>query len=349
MFLSVLIIAGASVSTGALGVEGGVESRGVPCPPCSIELETVVTLGSLDGPGVEALTPRSSVAIDAKGRILVSGATGIGRFAVFDADGAFLRYVGRDGEGPGEYGMIFALAADPDGWVHVFDPLRRRRTVLDTTFEVIRTDLVHGTVVQATALGSGVVAFFPASPSSMSSLRSIQVLDLDGSSRAVVPMSTEPPGNHAFGTDGALAWTIPEMDYRVSEWDLRTGERRGVVLPRANWFSDWDDDAYPRSLVVAVRPTDRGVMVAGATVDRRIEERVLPPRFPPRRSLTEELDGVLELIDPNTGDSLGHTIVDGIVTFVSNSHFVAVYRETDVGVPYLDLARIRLVPLQGGS
>ena len=349
------ILAATVMSVIALPVSsaaGGAQSLST-CSPCDLRLEVAVTIGSPDGPGSESVMSRSSVAIDGRGRIIVT-ALGADRFSVFTPAGEFIRYVGRSGQGPGEYQFIWGLAASRD-WVHVFDPMNGRRTLLDLDFSVDRVDQVSGPVRRPTALDSGSVAFFSDIASRDQVGMLVHVLRPDGSMRSFgrgdggyhkrLPQ-------HAFGTDGVRAWTVPEQgDLSLSEWDLATGDLLRTIPMDLEWYSDWDDDYWPRSLVVDVRPEGGRALLFGAIPDRQIEDnrvRVGDPSAP-TGDLPDLMTGVLDLIDLGTGASLGSLVVEGwIVGFVSNSDLVAVYRETASGVPFIDLARVIGVQSTGG-
>ena len=100
------------------------------CPACVITVDSVLTIGGLDGPGLEVIDEVSRVAVDRMGRVLVSVYRSP-EISVFDSTGTFLRTFGRSGEGPGEYQFINHVNAGPR-YIHVLD--MRGRTVLDYDF-----------------------------------------------------------------------------------------------------------------------------------------------------------------------------------------------------------------------
>ncbi len=107
------------------------------CIDCVITLDTVVTIGGLDGPGLDVIQQSSKVAVDRQGRILVYWSR-VPRISVFDSTGVFLRTIGGPGEGPGEYALVVHVDAGPR-YIHVFD--MRRRTLLDYEFVPVRADV----------------------------------------------------------------------------------------------------------------------------------------------------------------------------------------------------------------
>ena len=56
---------------------------------------------------------------------------------VFDPDGAFLRTVGRRGDGPMEFGRAAPMHADASGRVHVFDTDNLRISLIDEAFTLV--------------------------------------------------------------------------------------------------------------------------------------------------------------------------------------------------------------------
>lgn len=56
---------------------------------------------------------------------------------VFDAQGEFLRAVGRRGEGPMEFGRAWPTHVDASGRVHVVDTDNRRISVIDQSFTLV--------------------------------------------------------------------------------------------------------------------------------------------------------------------------------------------------------------------
>ena len=91
--------------------------------------------------------PRIAVAAD--GRIAVLDG-GNHRVQVYDADGAFLATMGRQGQGPGEFGQVNALMIEGDELV-VWDVVHRRTTHWSWQGELVgshATDMWGGLIVQ---------------------------------------------------------------------------------------------------------------------------------------------------------------------------------------------------------
>ena len=96
-----------------------------------------VVIGVMDGAAEEVLGEVAGVAVDEEGRIWVADDQAK-EIRVFDPDGVFLRVVGREGEGPGEFRNLSGLARAPGG-VAALDGVLARVTVFDAEGGVVRS------------------------------------------------------------------------------------------------------------------------------------------------------------------------------------------------------------------
>lgn len=96
-----------------------------------------VVIGALEGPEEQVFGEVAGVVVDGEGRIWVADDQAK-EIRVFDADGAFVRTIGRDGEGPGEFRNLSGLAVAPEG-VGALDGTLARVTVFRPSGEVVRT------------------------------------------------------------------------------------------------------------------------------------------------------------------------------------------------------------------
>lgn len=91
--------------------------------------------GADDGPA--SLARVFAVAAAPNGNIFVVDGPPI-QIKLFDANGTFLRNVGRSGGGPGEYAFVSAMLTGPDGNVHVVDVYGMRQLVFGSDGELVR-------------------------------------------------------------------------------------------------------------------------------------------------------------------------------------------------------------------
>lgn len=100
------------------------EVRGILGPNVEVVKELAIgTAVATEGPyqfsSIGALT------VDGRGRVFAYD-DGSGELRVFDSGGVYIRSVGRQGGGPGEYRHVAGIATTPDGRLVVSDPFNGR-------------------------------------------------------------------------------------------------------------------------------------------------------------------------------------------------------------------------------
>lgn len=96
-----------------------------------------IAIGEVDGEGDYVFGRISDVLVDPRGLVHVADAQSA-ELRVFSSDGRFVRRLGREGEGPGEFGHISGLAVAPSG-VAALDGRLNRVTVFGLAGDVART------------------------------------------------------------------------------------------------------------------------------------------------------------------------------------------------------------------
>ncbi len=123
-----------------------------PCDDC-IEFAQVTSLGSDElGPGYLVDRGAMDVVRDGQGNYWVGQEEEI---KVFDPDGAFLRTVGRRGEGPMEFVRSAPIHTDATGRVHVVDTRNLRISVIDGAFTLVEEKRLPGLVSAYAPLDDG--------------------------------------------------------------------------------------------------------------------------------------------------------------------------------------------------
>jgi hypothetical protein len=114
------------------------------CIDCRLDLELRTTLGDDVGPGFVGLT----TIVSAGNRFYyVANMEALEEVRVFDHSGRFLRLVGREGAGPGEFRMIWDLRVSHGDTLHVIDISNLRRSVFSPSLELVRTNRLPGRLV----------------------------------------------------------------------------------------------------------------------------------------------------------------------------------------------------------
>lgn len=292
------------------------------------------------------------------------------RILAVSPDRAARRWIGREGEGPGEYRFVRWVRARGDR-VHVFDILNNRRTVLDAkSFRVLHTNRLE------LSLAGGYDAV---------------VLDDTSYVISAAIHSPERIGYalHRFGADGAAAnsfdeepvglpgeeeplwrwlapssraghfWAGPLDEYKVDLWDAVEGRRIRSLVREAESFppggasSIWGvaEDSERRLWVVMTVPaqfprlTDCSERRPGSAAgeSRLKDHEACPPLWRSR----------IEVLDPWTGSILGvwdaplleapigwRVALDGTVYSVKSDEF---------GFPVVQLWSSTLRPQRGAT
>lgn len=107
------------------------------CDGCSIRLDPLLTIGY--GADEYGGVTRGYLVKDSRGRYYHTGLYTPWAVLVFDSSGVFLKAIGREGDGPGEFRNIYRAAIGPNDSLYVYDQNRRDITVLDSDYRYART------------------------------------------------------------------------------------------------------------------------------------------------------------------------------------------------------------------
>jgi 6-bladed beta-propeller len=296
--------------------------------------------------GSDALDGGSAVALDARGRFIVAGGRTGDRFAVFDSAGSFVRYVGRRGDGPGEFIRITSLVAT-ERYIHIFDAGTGRRTMLNLDFAVARTDAIPGGVLSAFPLPGDRVVFYADIPLRNAVGEPIHILEPDGSMESFgavggsyragsIPMATLGPG--AAGR----AWTVEALQYVVTSWSIPDRQRIWIRRVDASWFDgDSDPGAWPRPALHGIGEAGGALWVVGVKPEPEWAGKVKNGPLP-QIPATQLVDGVLDALDSRTLEPIAHGEWDeGFMNggFVPGTNLLIRIQENQVG--YVSLALLR--------
>lgn len=314
------------------------------CGECVIVLNGVVTIGGLEGEGLNPIAFESHVAVDAHDRVLVTFYR-VPQISVFDMGGTFVRTVGRRGEGPGEYGFISHVAADRQ-YVHVFD-YEGTHTVLDESFQVVRTDRLPAEVLSSAALEPGRIAFVGDLRTPTSVGHRLHVIDLSGSVASFGATGSAHIGatadRFAVAGNAETLWAVQQSgDNQLIRWDLSPEPRVGHVYHRVVERFEEDNPSgfsFPRSYNAGAMLDDQGLWIAWNAPDPEWTEReVRQGERLPDVPIQDIYDGWLDLVDPSTGQTIARTQLDSVLLgFASGSTYAVAYRESEAGVPYITL------------
>lgn len=349
-------------------------SGNVSCAECVITLDTVATLGTWDDSGIPVITPFSRVAVDHRGRFLITHLT-YPAISVFARDGEFLGIVGRGVDRTGGAGNRSAASGNRPGaggdrvvefdaiahvnvgprFIHVFD-FRRGRMVLDQDFELVRTDPSLGQVLSSVVLDEDQVAFAAPVPEPASVGHQLHFIDLAGrlSHFGRDPPSDRSPQPQRFLVTGddRTVWVVSQQANRLVRWDLEPTPAVARVFDRTvDPFESNTPrtETWPRSLNVGSMLDENGLWIAWQTPDPEWTERISPGGQIPEAPWQTVLDGWLDLIDPATGRTIArYQGDDALLGFANGSRYVVSYHEPDSGGSYIRLLEPRLSRVSSG-
>lgn len=344
-----LLVAAVGVAPGVSGQKAAPVSGAVTCADCRIVMDTVVTLGGLYTEGAEAISWTSEVAVDPRGRILVV-TFGYPEVFVFDGAGRFLRTVGQEGEGPGEYGRLISHINVGPRYIHVFES-HTGRTLLDHDFGFVRRDRFPGQVHQSFVTESDEVVFMGSLPSPASAGHTLHLVNPSADIRSHGVDDDEVYRGYmasyvVTGTADTL-WSLDMGSTRITRWDLLPEPRVAEIWDRT--VDEWERHdrgsdrrpVWPRPRIIDVMRDGHGLWIAWNAPDPNV-----PPlggiliNTEPHQTL---YDGWVDLVDPTSGKTIArYDGDDSLLGFAGGSRYLVAFHETEAGVPYIRLLDPRL-------
>ena len=330
----------------------------VVCAECKITMDTVVSIGGLDGPGLHLVSRDTRIAVDQRGRLLLHAFRPI--IGVFDSTGTFIREIGGTGQGPGEYFGIAHVNVGPR-FIHVFEP-RRGRTLLDADHRFVRLDPFPGYAIWSAVTPSGAVVFGGDLQTPESAGHRLHLLHANGDFRSYGWDGSVYRGRtgrfYSVAANDSVAWLVSGRSGEMEEWVLLPEPRLSRTVHRS--VEEFEREKppplragykFPSAYNGGTRLDEHGLWLLWSTPDPGWKVRTNDPEVSGKwdRELPLQAieDGVLDLINPETGLTLARYRSDlPFHHFVYGSDMVVAYEETQAGVPWLHLLRPRV---EGGT
>lgn len=337
------------------------------CSSCRITTEHLFSFGSLDGPG--SLIGYGRVGADVEGRLWYADDGLIPQ--IFDAQGRFLRELGRRGEGPGEYLGVRWWSQLPGDSMLVFDSRGGRAVVLAPDLRAVRYIAmpvpVDGAIVLAWPQRVLIQARIPIGDRQGFPLH---VLDMSGRTavfqasltsdgrRPTLPGRGNPLPRHLFArSSNGGAWTAEQANYRISQWDSEANLVNAWTR-EAPWFYEGPQSGSLRHVVQGMRQDDEGriwVVIRAPRPDaaEKVEEALsrAPQVGSPGRSARpasalpppqELYDTIIEVLDLQSGRVLARQRLESVFLGLLPNSRAAVYYEDELGVPRVDIVSLTL-------
>ena len=346
----------------ALALLSACSSEDGECSNCSVVVERVTVLGTADGDGALPGVVRSIVR-DQEGRLLI-GAWNAEQILIFDTTGKFVEGIGRRGEGPGEFGgAVYILVRTRGDSIVALDAGANRLSSFSATWEPgwtapDITDYGGGSLI---ALPDGGFVRSGEVPRRANPARDpLHVLDAEGQLvRSFGADSADPdaPGTMyptlAVTPDGRI-WAVDRHRYRLVLWSTE-GKPLRTIERTLEWFP-------PRTSAAAITPEQPPVPAINAIhvdAENRIWVFIQVPAPEWKAALGEEEQGahgprfpvtdyeilyetVIEVLDAASGELVASARVPQRIEMVVEDGMAAAYFEDSLGVPRVELLRLRL-------
>jgi hypothetical protein len=281
--------------------------------PPEIVVDTLAVLGDPDGPGILA-SENVYITADARGRYFVF-ALPYPVIQEYDDAGRFVRSIGREGDGPGEFRWPQAVHVDDAGRVHVADGVHQRLTSLTGDGSAPRTlplsplnpgfELTAITPDSLLLTGYGLSSELAGEPLHVVSWEG-GVERSFGASRGL-EQGSDPVelvrSIHSVSAD--TLWVAPMDEYRIERWSL-DGELRAVFLGDGSIGFDREEldevrGLRPRTVLSAVRQDASGLVWVKLHVPRADWKDVVGAADEEELSDLRLTDTLLEVVDPASG------------------------------------------------
>lgn len=333
-----------------------------PLPAQEIESHHVVTLAGPDGEGFP--WEMYSVTRLEDGRWVAGARSDL---HVFSPGGAYMRDVGREGQGPGEWLRIDYVARRGDS-LAVFDSGNGRMTLLAPDMSVARTFPLPALVSGLQSYGDGFV--FTGSMASGDSGadwlgRSLFFLDATGNIMAaaqehdVTPLKGAMAGKSLLAIDGRSVWTLRLHEPRLEQYFANGRSQRLLELERPDWwatsmlddsFQKYTPDQVPPSINMGVRVEGDRLWTITNTPVKRWRAAFGPPvtgeggieyhEFDP----TSIFRTAVELRSLTDGSLIARRFLTGMSypSELSADGYRVKIRTNDLGLTFIDVERITL-------
>ena len=311
-------------------------------PMCEVVLEEALSLGAFDDPGTIGF-PATITRVES-GDFVVATLQNGAEMLVYDSQGRYRESFGRSGEGPGEFrepgfGVLRPL---PGGGVLVLDPFIRRITRMSAAWEFeSSTDIGGrlGTNLMPLASGGGYVLARWGTTEESELAEITEVIDLDGNlveTIAVVPTDDEMRSYFfsPLATDGeGRVWRALPTEYAVEAWDPADPGNVVRLEGRPSWFTPgpppegYPEDAPAASVIIGLRREGGLLWIATIVADDNWREAVADPvPFVPLDP-GKLMDGVVEVIDVQTGRLVARTVQDEVLWWTGDKSLLYTIRE----------------------
>jgi len=339
------------------------------CSKCRILMQPVVEIGKGgDELGSFSYWP-SNISRDSRGRYYFALPFAEETApAVYDANGKYLTTIGGVGEGPGEFRMPMHILIAPGDTIHVFDRTLARHTVVSPSYEYVRSNRIPRRHRTAAILKNGIIALNASVPDAGRIGKYIHLFDPEGAYLGAFTDSIEIHNPATSSTNwqwvlsrssqGNRFWaTRLAFRYQIRLWDDH-GRLLKTLQPAAAWYKPYErviapaPDRLPISTIYGSWEDESGYLWVIGDVASPNWRRFLARK--PKRvegALVYETidrqgmyDTVIEVFNPRTNRLVvSQRFPSRTFEYPIGDNLIGGIRETDEGIPYVAVWRVRLV------
>ena len=327
-----------------------------------VQFSLVAGLGTPDGPGFIAEV--ADIEHRLNGEWVVTDVRNPAEVKFFSERGGWVRTIGRDGEGPGEFRDAAWLHVRADDGLEVVDWTLSRITSLSPELEVMKTTGLPMRPLRIVFFdGAGMVVISGASNSREIVGLPLHLIDSTGTRRE--SFGGNPPirewGNYdkvlrpiaRSGTDAVWAGRLTE--YVLERWN-NNGHRSLHFLREVSWFKPhedfgfrWSPDEAPNPGIYALHEDEKGLLWVAIRVPDplyRTAYVLRPGRFDregkPRMGVDDfsrYYDTVIEVIDPEHATVIASSRMDAAIVDFTRDGLLFSQSYTEDSVPCVEVWR----------
>lgn len=325
------------------------------CVECDLRVAPIARLGGVDA-GQGFVGEPVSMALLPDGRFVLADRYQQARLKIYGPEGRFLRGLGRRGAGPGEYRVINAVWALPDGGLEVYDFTLMRITRLDADFEVVDTRRYDGRAATIARLPDGSHVGGQPGPTPL------HWVDTAGVQRTSFGADPSVEGRRSVDlylrqvtpASDSSVWAGHYVKYSLEEWAL-SGRRLRSLHRSVDWFPATTEGGF----VDAESPPNPALRALHRDVDGLLwaVTWVADPDWREGLTLREDLygrerlwpgnpsdyyDSVVEVIDPERRTVVGWARLDLAIMGFAEDGVAFGYDEEDEFEPVVVVVRLEL-------
>jgi hypothetical protein len=328
--------------------------------PLQISLERIVELGEADGPG--AIGRANELDQRRNGEWILTDNVTPGEVKFFSESGAWVRTIGRQGSGPGEYTYAWFIHPLSDNGIEIGDWGNFRITTYDASLNVTKTRRLSSSVRGICWLPDDRIAGTFLSYAHGDQGQTLHLFDAEGRvERSFGPTfspeqgRTDSPTRTVAKTGASTFWVANLTRYLLEEWDSE-GNLVQSLERRVDWFEPHThygvfskEDGPPNPGITALWQDTAGrLWVVIKVPDPSWKDAFVMGKGPyglPREvvgDMSDYFDSLVEVLDPDSREVVASRRLDEDVQGFTSAGDIYFTRYADGMIPVVAVFRLAL-------